>query len=267
MKRINGWLLLLALLATACKNDQTASKANDKVTVAVAASAQYALEAIKRAFERESDTSIELIVGSSGKLTTQILQGAPYDIFISADMNYPDTLDKAKLTTYQPQVYAYGSLVMWTCKDIDLSEGIHILNEPEIKKVAIANPETAPYGQAALDVMNSAKVYNLDLEAKMVYGESIAQTNQYITSGNCDLGFTAKSVVISPEMKGKGKWVELKAGYAPLPQGMVLLQKGYDRHPQGSVAFYNFVMSDQGRAILAEYGYQLPDKRFEPQER
>lgn len=265
MKTINGWLVLLVLFTNACKNDK--SNTGDKITVAVAASAQYAMEAMKRAFERETDTNVELIIGSSGKLTSQIIQGAPYDIFMSADRKYPDTLAKAKLTTSVPQIYAYGSLVMWTCKDIDLSRGIRILNDPEIKKVAIANPKTAPYGQAALEVMSSFKVYNVELYDKLVYGESIAQTNQYITSGNCDVGFTAKSVVIAPEMKGKGKWVEMNSmSYAPLPQCMVLLQKGYNIHPKGSTAFYNFVMSDKGREILAKYGYKLPDKKFEPKE-
>lgn len=267
MKKLGYWLLLIVITITACKTDETKSDADPKLTVAVAASTQYAMEAIKRAFERTGSTEVELIVGSSGKLTAQIMQGAPYDVFVSADMNYPDTLSKANLTTTNTVPYAYGTLVMWTCKDIDLSVGIRILSEPHIKKIAIANPKTAPYGAETMRALSNLRVYDAELNEKLVYGESIAQTNQYITSGNCEVGFTAKSVVMAPEMRGKGKWVEIKPiSYEPIAQGVVITLHGIKQHPKGSVAFYNFLLSEKGREILAEYGYQLPDKPFDPTE-
>lgn len=262
------WSLLISsvLFGNACQN-ASEKNAGEKITVAVAASAQYPLQAIKRAFERKTGTKVELAIGSSGKLSAQIIQGAPYDVFLSADMNFPDTLAKDSLTFDPPVEYALGTLVLWTCKDIDLTAGLRVLNDPSVKKVAIANPVTAPYGRAALDVMSNSNVYNLDLHQKIVYGESIAQVNQYVTAGNCEIGITAKSVVLSPEMKGKGKWVAIRAGYSPLPHGMVLLMYGMNHHPQGSQAFYAFMLSDEVRTILTEYGYELPNKRFEPQEK
>ncbi len=268
MKKTGFWLLLIIMTISACKRDETESDTDQKLTVAIAASTQYAMEAIKQAFERSNSTNVELIVSSSGKLTAQILQGAPYDVFVSADMNYPDTLNKANLTTTTPVAYAYGTLVMWTCKDIDLSTGIRVLTEPQIKKIAIANPKTAPYGAETMHALSNLRVYDAELNDKLVYGESIAQTNQYITSGNCEVGFTAKSVVMSPEMRGKGKWVEIKPiSYQPIAQGMVITMQGIKQHPKGSVAFYNFLLSEKGREILEAYGYQLPDLQFEPTEK
>lgn len=264
MKKWNWWLFFLCLGLNACKNN---NDPNHKILVAVAANAQYPIEKIKRLFEKETGVDVELVVGSSGKLTTQIRQGAPYDVFLSADTNFPDTLYKSNLTVDPPVIYALGTLVMWTTKDIDFSTGLRVLNDPAVKKVAIANPTTAPYGRAALDVLSNSNVYSLELHNKIVYGESIAQVNQYVISGNCDIGFTAKSVVLSPEMKDKGKWVEIKAGYEPLPQAMVLLEKGFRKHPQLAQAFFDFVLSAKAQAIFLEFGYQLPDKKFEPQER
>ncbi|HXA01277.1 MAG TPA: molybdate ABC transporter substrate-binding protein, partial [Cytophagaceae bacterium] len=169
----------------------------NKVTIAVAANAQYPMKEIEKQYEKETGKDIELIIGSSGKLTAQIREGAPFDIFLSADMEYPQTLYKEGLTLSEPKIYAYGSLVLWTLKDIDLLN-MNVLLLPEVKVIAIANPKVAPYGQAAIDVMNHYKLYD-KAEPKLVYGESISQVNQYINSKTADIGFTAKSIVLSPE--------------------------------------------------------------------
>ena len=176
--------------------------------VAVAANAQFVMERVKAAFQKKTGTPMELIVSSSGKLTTQIQQGAPYDIFLSADMAYPQTLYKAGLTTSAPVVYAYGSLVLWTLTDLPLTTDLRVLSDPAVRHIALANPATAPYGEAAVSFLKFRK--RLDtVKPKIVYGESIAQVNQYVLTGAAEVGFTAKSVVLDPSLKQRGHWIDL----------------------------------------------------------
>ncbi len=261
MKKILIVTTFLLALAS-CQNEKVPSDPNKKLVVAVAANAQFAMEALKETFEKSSDAKVELVVGSSGKLTAQLLQGAPYDVFVSADMKYPDTLFRAGLTESQPAIYAYGTLVIWTCKDIDLSTGVRAVSSGTVQKIAVANPKTAPYGEETMRVLGNFKLYNSEVANKIVYGESIAQTNQYITSGNCDLGFTAKSVVMAPQMKGKGKWYEINPiTYNPIAQGVVITKQGTKQHPKLSRAFVSLLLGEKGQNILAEYGYRLPNEK------
>ncbi|HLD69727.1 MAG TPA: molybdate ABC transporter substrate-binding protein, partial [Candidatus Omnitrophota bacterium] len=193
-----------------------------EITVAAAANVQYPLGELKAEFEKNTDIKLKTIIGSSGKLTAQIENGAPFDIFISADMEYPETLHKEGLTYRPPRIYAYGVLVLWTLKDLDLSKGMEVLTDPAVKKVALANPKTAPYGRQAVNAMKHYKLYE-ETQPKLVYGESIAQVNQFITTQALDLGFSAKSVVLAPNLKEKGKWVEVDASaYSPIAQGVVI---------------------------------------------
>jgi molybdate transport system substrate-binding protein len=258
-------ILFLLVTITACNNKRIASDPDRKLTVAVAANAQFAMEALEKMFEKTSDAEVELIVGSSGKLTTQMLQGAPFDVFVSADLNYPDTLYRAGMATSPPVTYALGTLVLWTCTGIDLTPGIRTIMGENVKKIAIANPKTAPYGEEALRVISNFQLYNENIASKIVYGESIAQVNQYVTSGNCEVGFTAKSVVVAPEMQGKGKWIELNPlGYQPIAQGVVITKYGSEKHPKSSKAFTDLLLSKQGQALLAEYGYRAPEAPSQP---
>ena len=260
MRNILLYSALIIFYLSACHNEKVASDPDKKLTVAVAANAQFAMEALKEIFEKNSDATVELIIGSSGKLTTQMLQGAPYDVFVSADLKYPDTLYRADMAIGAPLIYAYGSLVMWTCKDIDLSQGIGAVLDEKVKKIAVANPKTAPYGEETLRMLSNLRRYNEKTADKIVYGESIAQTNQYITSGNCELGFTAKSVVMSPQMKGKGKWIEMnQISYQPIAQGLVITKYGFEKHPNSSKAFTDLLLSPKGQKILTDYGYRLPE--------
>ncbi|HSZ71188.1 MAG TPA: molybdate ABC transporter substrate-binding protein [Cytophagaceae bacterium] len=228
----------------------------EKLTIAVAANAQYAMKAIEKQYEKETGKEIDLIIGSSGKLTAQIREGAPFDLFLSADMEFPQALYKENLTTSEPQIYAYGSLVLWTCKDIDLLN-VNVLLIPEVQVIAIANPKVAPYGEAAVDVMKYYKVYD-KVESKLVYGESISQVNQYITSKAATIGFTAKSVVLSPEMKDKGKWMNIdKKAYQPIAQGIVILNYSLEKHKTDAELFYNYLLSEKARKTFSKYGYQF----------
>jgi molybdate transport system substrate-binding protein len=231
----------------------------EPLTVAVAPNVRYAFDDLQAEFKKETGIEVNPVFASSGKVTAQVENGAPFDVFISADMGFPETLYKKGFAAAPPQIYAYGSLVLWTLKDgLDLSKGIAVLKDSGVEKIAVANPKLAPYGREALKAL---KYYNLSgtLEPKLVYGEDISQVNQYIVSKAADIGFTAKSIVVSPEMKGKGKWVEIKKeAYQPIAQGAVILKHGQDTSPAASRKFYDFLFSAKSRAILEQYGYILP---------
>ena len=162
--------------------------------VASAANLQGVIQEIGASFEQQSGIKIIPIMGSSGKLTTQIENGAPFDLFLSADIKYPQVLFKEGLTLQDPKVYAYGILVLWTLKNIDVNKGMEVLKSPQVKRIALANPQLAPYGRETINALKSAKLYT-DVQKKLVYGESINQTNDFIISQSADVGFTSKSIV------------------------------------------------------------------------
>jgi molybdate transport system substrate-binding protein len=226
--------------------------------VAVAANAQFVAEALKASFEKETNIEAQLIVSSSGKLTTQIQQGAPFDVFLSADMKYPQALYDGKLTEEKPKVYAFGVLVMWSLKDQIIHKGLQTVNETSVKKIAIANPKLAPYGEAAVQALRKTGVYE-QAKSKLVYAESIAGVNQYLLTGVVDLAFTAKSVVRESSMQNKGKWVEVdQQVYSPIAQGVVLLKSAANRNQAAARQFYNFLFTPKARNIFQTYGYRLP---------
>lgn len=222
--------------------------------VAVAANAQFVMEQLKTAFQKKTGIQVESIVNSSGKLTTQIQQGAPYDVFLSADMEYPQTLHKHGLTVAAPIVYAYGSLVLWTLTDLPLSADLKVLSDPAVRHVAMANPATAPYGEAAVSFLKSKKLLD-QVQPKIVYGESIAQVNQYILSGAAEIGFTAKSVVLDPGLAKRGHWIDLPTtGYSPIAQGVVVLKR--TSLTKEARQFMEFLRSPAARRILQQFGYR-----------
>ncbi|GAB4052994.1 molybdate ABC transporter substrate-binding protein [Spirosoma litoris] len=246
-------LLILLLLLPATLLAQTLP-----LRVAVAANAQFVMVQLKTAFQKKTGIEVESIVNSSGKLTTQIQQGAPYDIFLSADMEYPQTLHKAGLTVAAPVIYAYGSLVLWTLTDLPLSTNLKILSDPAVRHVAIANPATAPYGEAAVSFLKHKKLLD-QVQPKVVYGESIAQVNQYILSGAAEVGFTAKSVVLDPSLTKRGHWIDLPTtGYSPIAQGVVVLKR--TTIPKEAEQFMTFLRSPQAQRILQQFGYRSAGK-------
>lgn len=222
--------------------------------IAVAANAQFVMEELRNAFQKKTGITVESIVNSSGKLTTQIQQGAPYDVFLSADMVYPTTLHAQGLTRAAPVVYAYGSLVLWTLGEFPLSTDLTGLLSGNIRHIAIANPATAPYGEAAVSLLKYTKVLN-KVQPKVVFGESIAQVNQYVLTGSAEVGFTAKSVVLDPSLKGKGHWIDLPAkGYSPIAQGVVILKR--TSQLKAAEQFTAFLGSPAARRILQQFGYR-----------
>lgn len=230
--------------------------AQAKLTVAVAANMQYTMQELVTEFNKTDKTTIDVVPGASGKLTQQIQNGAPFDIFVSADAAFPQKLADNHFTLEPPKVYAQGLLVLWSAKPaIQPAKDLKLLLGANIKSIAIANPKTAPYGSAAEAVLKKYGLYD-KVSSKLVTGESIAQTSQFIATQNADIGFTAKSIVISAEMKGKGKWVELDApDYPPIEQAAALLKHAKQNNETAAKKFYNFLYSAKAKAIYKKFGY------------
>ncbi|GAB3510197.1 molybdate ABC transporter substrate-binding protein [Spirosoma knui] len=242
-------LLLLLLVSTGLRAQS--------LRVAVAANAQFVMESLSQTFTKQTGIKIESIVSSSGKLTTQIQQGAPYDVFLSADMDYPNALHKQKLTTAAPVVYAYGSLVLWTLGDLPISADLKVLQDPSVRHIAIANPATAPYGEAAVSLLKYRKLYD-HVQSRLVFGESISQVNRYVLSGAAEVGITAKSIVLDPSLKQRGHWIDLPPpGYSPIAQGVVVLKR--TSQAKAAEQFIRFLRSPAARRILQQYGYNSPN--------
>jgi molybdate transport system substrate-binding protein len=223
--------------------------------VAVAANAQFVMEKLSAAFVQKTGIVVEPIISSSGKLTTQIQQGAPFDVFLSADMTYPETLYQQGYTTAAPVVYAYGSLVVWTLSDLPLSPDLKILLNPAIRHIAIANPTVAPYGEAAISVLKMNKLLE-KIQPKIVYGESISQVNQYLLSGAAEVSFTAKSVVLDPSLSQRGQWIDLpQSAYRPIAQGVVIIKR--TTQPKAAQQFVAFLQSREARQIFKTFGYRV----------
>ncbi|MGZ8252133.1 MAG: molybdate ABC transporter substrate-binding protein [Methylophilaceae bacterium] len=230
----------------------------EPLTVAIAANLKYVFDDLAAEFKKETGIETQSVLNSSGKIATQVRNGAPFDVFMSADMDYPEGLYKDGYATTTPKAYAYGVLVLWTLKDVDLGKGVAGLAESSVGKVAIANPKVAPFGRQTLRVLDYYKV-RAAVEPKLVYGESITQVSQYVDSKAADVGFSAKSIVVAPETAGKGKWIEVPTeSYEPIAQGVVILKHGSEVNGEAARKFYGFVLSAKAREIFAKNGYKLP---------
>lgn len=230
------------------------------ITVATAANMKYAANDIAKAFSEESGIGVKIITGASGKLTQQIMSGAPYDVFLSADVEYPAKLAQGGYTTTPSEVYAYGSLVLWSNAGVDLSKGVAAVMDPKVQKIAVANPKTAPYG---IEAMNTMHYYKVDgaVASKLITAESISQVGSYVTTKAVDLGFIAKSIVLSPEMKNVGQWIEIDPKtYNTIDQAMVGLKNGSPENQIAAKKFLRFMSSPKALAILKASGYGLPKK-------
>jgi len=229
-----------------------------EIKIAVAANVSYAIDTLKEAFYKiHPETKVQVILGSSGKLIAQIRHGAPFELFMSANMKYPIALYEEKVAITKPVVYAKGTLAILSIKKRDYCAEIFILKDPSIHKIAIANPKTAPYGVAAKEALENAKLYE-KLKRKFVYGESISQTVTYATTA-ADIGIVAKSSLFSPQMsqyKEAIHWTEVDESlYKPIEQGMVILK---DAKGNAEVkAFYDFMLSEKAKEILKQFGYKV----------
>ena len=235
-----------------CTN-QTSEKA--PLMIATAANMQYAMEELTERFHKTHDIECQLVVSSSGKLTAQIKEGAPYDVFVSADMDYPKVIEENGLAIEPSKVYAYGKLVLWSMLE---KPELDSLYKAKFKHIAVANPSTAPYGKNAFIALINHGDYEV-VQRRFVHGESISQTNQFIISGAAEVGFTAKSVVLSPKLKNKGYWTEVdQALYNPIEQAIVAIkQEGKDS--SDALKFVNFMSSEEAKLVLIKYGYSIDE--------
>ena len=243
-------LLALGLVITGCGKEK-----EKPLRIAIASNLRFAVDSIVTDFSLRYDVPCEVISGSSGKLFAQIREGAPYDLFLSADMIYAESLQKAGLTKENPQVLAYGALVLWSVNP-EITPSLDILKEEQINHIAVANPKTAPFGRAALEAI---AFYGLEEEIrdKLVYGESIAQADQFLLSGAAEIGFTSLATVQSPDFRQQGSWISVDPmAYAALPQGAVLLKNKGGTHSSARL-FYRYLFSPEGKNVLKIFGYSL----------
>ncbi|MEM7103399.1 MAG: molybdate ABC transporter substrate-binding protein [Bacteroidota bacterium] len=231
---------------------------NDKLTIATAANMRFAIDELVETFSEETDIECQLIISSSGALTAQIMEGAPYDVFVAANMSYPTRLFESGFSEAPPAIYAYGTLVLWTLGDS--LPAINALTGKNIRHIAIANPKLAPYGTAAIEFLKNLGIYN-EVEDKLVFGESLAQTNQFIASKAANVGITSMSTVLAPGMQNKGVWKALDEEIYPvIEQGVVKVKKrNIDSNAEQADRFMVFLFSDTGKNILKRYGYRVND--------
>jgi molybdate transport system substrate-binding protein len=247
------WMGLCAIAAPAhAQKDET-------LTIAAAADLVYCLDDLNVEF-RKSHPKIALKVsaGASGNLFAQIQNGAPFDIFMSADMKYPEELIKAGLADSSSlTLYAVGHIVLWTLNPtIAVEHGLEILRDAKIKSIAIANPAHAPYGRAAKAALVHTKIWDA-IQGKIVLGENIAQTAQFVQTGNVEVGIVALSLVLAPKLIDAGKFYEIPESYYPrLEQGAVVTNTG--KRKPAAEEYVNFMRSDRARAVFNRYGFRLP---------
>ncbi|MGA8271552.1 MAG: molybdate ABC transporter substrate-binding protein [Candidatus Sulfotelmatobacter sp.] len=260
MRRLRSFSSVV-LLVLACGLLFPELRAADReISVAAAADLSSALRDLATNYEKRTGVAVKLSFGASGALTQQIQNGAPFDIFFSADMDYPRQLiaggQADGVTLYR---YAVGRLVLWVPKDSPLDvehKGMDVLLDPSVKKIAIANPQHAPYGRAAVAVLNHYKLYE-KIGDRLVLGENISQAAQFAESGNAQVGFVALAHAIAPSMQGKGKyWIVPAEAYPPLDQGVVVISRS--AHKREAAAFLEYVKSPEASSVLQRYGFTLP---------
>jgi molybdate transport system substrate-binding protein len=248
-------LAIIIMLFASCAGDG-GSKPADQSTLTVSAAADLtpAFQELGKLFEQQSATKVTFNFGSTGQLAQQIEQGAPVDLFAAANISYVEDLEKKNLILPDTKaLYAQGRITLWTRNDSPLKlERVEDLARPEFKKIAIANPEHAPYGIAAREALQAARVWEA-VSPKLVFGENISQTLQYAESGNVD----AAIVALSLSTQSKGRWVMIPAElHKPLNQALAVIRAS--RHEQEARRFAAFINSPQGRVVMRKYGFVLP---------
>lgn len=225
----------------------------DTLNIAAASNLTYVIPDIIKSFEdSHKDIKVRLSLASTGNIYSQIKNGAPFDIFLSADSLRPDLLFNAGMTMGKPFTYAKGGLVLWSDKKMSFVEGLFVLSSPKIKKIAIANPMHAPYGVAAKSALQVAGLWEV-LRPKLIYGENVGQTAQFVKSGSVQVGFIAESMLKSPVMEG-GSSYSLPAGsYDAITQRGVIIKR--DKTLASAILFRDFLLSERASKIFKEFGY------------
>lgn len=233
-----------------------------EITVAAASDLQFVMTELAGRFQKETGKAIKLAFGSSGNSYQQIQNGAPFDAFFSANLDYAQKLESAGLaepgTLYK---YATGKIVIWVPADskLDINTGLKALADPAVKKIAIANPQHAPYGQAALAALKKEGVYE-KVADRFVLGENISQAASFVVSGAADAGIVALSLALSPGMKDKGRYVEIPVrDYPPIEQACVVLKSSKEK--ETAKAFVNYVKTPAAAELFRKYGFEVVSRK------
>lgn len=252
-------LLVPIFLLSFCSPAHAQNESNTLV-IAAAADLSSALSEIGNNYEKKTGVKVKLSFGASGAITHQIQNGAPFDVFFSADMDYPKqliasgTADAGSL--YQ---YAVGKLVLWVPADSSLDvehRGMQTVLDPAVKKISLANPQHAPYGRAAVAALKHAAIYD-QVADRLVMGENVAQAAQFVESGNAQVGFVALAHAAAPSMQGRGKyWIVPADYYPPLAQGVAVLS--HSQHKKEAADFLAYLKTKETGDILRKYGFSLP---------
>ncbi|WOO39707.1 molybdate ABC transporter substrate-binding protein [Rubellicoccus peritrichatus] len=252
IKRSREWLrLMFVALFCVCALGQLKA---EEIRVAVASNFNGAMKELAERFEAETDYEVTLIPGSTGKHYAQIIHGAPFDVFFAADRERPELLEQGGLIVPGSRfTYAIGKLVLWSPKAGLVDQEGDVLNEDRFRFLAIANPKLAPYGKAAQEVLEKRGLWG-KLNERIVRGENIAQTFQFVKTGNADLGFVAYAQMKFPSQLEQGTfWVVPQEDYSPIEQQAVLLKERQSTH-----AFLSYIRSKEALKIINEYGYDTP---------
>ena len=229
------------------------------VSIAAAANLVYVLEALNAAYLLQAkETKLTVATGASGNLVAQIRKGAPYDVCLSADLLYPESLiTSGDAEAKSLFTFATGRLVLWTTKPgLKLTSLQAVVQDETVRKLALANPDTAPYGQAARQALTAAGVWET-VQSKLVMGENITQAAQFVETGNAEAGLVALSLVLAPRLKNRGHWIAVpETTYTPIAQGAVLTRRGTNN--QAAQHYLEFLRSEGARSILSQYGYLIP---------
>ncbi len=263
LRFISLGLIVFLMLGSAIQITH-AQAADREINVAAAADLSAVLQELAANYEKRTGVVVKLSFGASGALTQQIQNGAPFDVFFSADMDYPKQLIAAGqadgTTLYR---YAVGQLVLWVPKDSPLDvehKGMDVLLDPAVKKIAVANPQHAPYGRAAVAALKHYGLYE-KVSDRLVLGENVSQAAQFVESGNAQAGFVALAHDVAPAMQGKGKyWVVPADAYPPLDQGVILISRS--ARQKEAAAFLGFVKTEEAAGMLKRYGFSSPDQKY-----
>jgi molybdate transport system substrate-binding protein len=248
---------LIKSLLFVCSMLLTLSAHAEKITIAAAADLKFAMDEIVSAYKKaNSADEIDVVYGSSGKFQTQIQQGAPYDLYFSADISFPRELAKSGFAASEVKPYAVGRIVLWSTSMDASKMTLDSLADPKITRIAIANPQHAPYGKRAEEALRASGLWE-KVEPRLVYGENIAHTAQYVQTGNAQVGVIALSLAVNPELSGKGGYYLIPDKlHAPLEQGFIITR----RAEGNSLAkrFAGYMGGKPARAVMTKYGFVLP---------
>jgi len=259
--RAGTLLIFWSLIAAASLAIAQETRNSSELLVAAAADLSSVLKEAADRYEKQTGVKVKLGFGASGGLTQQIQNGAPFDVFFSADMDYPRRLIASRdAEAASLQEYAVGKLVLWVPASSRLDvehQGMRALLDPSVTKIAIANPEHAPYGRAAVAALKHANLYD-QVSSRLVLGENVSQAAQFVESGNAQAGFVALAHALAPGMQGNGQYWEVPAAFYPaLTQGVVVLS--HSQHKKEAAEFLLYMKSKEALDLLHKFGFATPE--------